>query len=278
MIYYFLNKFYTILRISFLVLYTTSASFGSDQFITLQSTSSVRDSGLLKFILPKFTDQYHVKVKVIANGTGQAIKNAKDCNGDLLLVHSKQDEIDFVNQGYGIKRYDLMYNDFIIVGPADNNLNINANNTLSEVLTKISVSNSKFISRSDDSGTHKKELMLWESSNISINDNSKWYIEAGQGMGATLNIAVGINGFTLTDRSTWLNFMNKADHVIIYQSKTELINYYGITIVNPKHCPDTKLELSQKLVEWLISSAGKTLIDSYTIDGNQVFFTETYYD
>ena len=135
-----LNKFYTILRISFLVLYTTSASFGSDQFITLQSTSSVRDSGLLKFILPKFTDQYHVKVKVIANGTGQAIKNAKDCNGDLLLVHSKQDEIDFVNQGYGIKRYDLMYNDFIIVGPADNNLNINANNTLSEVLTKISVS------------------------------------------------------------------------------------------------------------------------------------------
>ena len=161
MIYYFLNKFYTILRISFLVLYTTSASFGSDQFITLQSTSSVRDSGLLKFILPKFTDQYHVKVKVIANGTGQAIKNAKDCNGDLLLVHSKQDEIDFVNQGYGIKRYDLMYNDFIIVGPADNNLNINANNTLSEVLTKISVSNSKFISSISSSSISSESKKLW---------------------------------------------------------------------------------------------------------------------
>ncbi len=249
-------------------------AFTSDKYITLQSTTSVRDSGLLNYIIPQFRDRFDVNIRVIANGTGQAIKNSIDCNGDLLLVHSLKDEINFVNQGYGISRYNLMYNDFVIIGPSSNPAKITSSDTIKNTLENIAVSGSKFISRSDDSGTHKREMSLWVNSKVKINDNDKWYVRAGQGMGATLNIAVGMNAYTLTDRSTWLKFRNKANHKILYESETHLKNEYGIIVVNPQHCPNAKVQSAQLFVDWLTSDNGKTAIESYRIDNNQVFFVE----
>ena len=259
---------------TFMILFTSQLSFASERYITLQSTTSVRDSGLLSFIIPKFKEASDIDVKVIANGTGQAIRNATDCNGDLLLVHSLKDETNFVNQGYGIHRHKLMYNDFVIIGPSSNPAKIQSSESIDLTLKKIANSGNNFISRSDDSGTHKKEISLWNKSEVKIEKGAQWYIRAGQGMGATLNIAIGMNAYTLTDRSTWLKFMNKASHNILYESRVDLKNEYGIIVVNPQHCSNVKLDLAQEFVNWLISDIGKETIKSYNINNTQVFFVD----
>lgn len=250
-------------------------SFSDSDSIILQSTSSSRDSGLLGFLIPKFTRTSNIKVKVVASGTGQALRNAKDCNGDLLLVHSLDDELKFISDGYGLKRYELMTNDYILVGPSSNPANLSMSDSPKQAFTKIVTSGVKFVSRYDDSGTNKKELSLWQHYGLDYNDfSSSWYIKSGQGMGSTLNIAIGMNGYTFSDRSTWIKFQNKSNHKILYESPKDLVNTYSLVTINYKKCPNTKFETAMKFVEWLLSDEGQISINSYKVDGQQVFHTK----
>jgi len=249
----------------------------ADQFITLQSTTSTENSGLYKTILPIFEKQFGIKVRVVAVGTGQAIKNAKNGDGDVLLVHTKSAEEKFVAEGYGVKRFDVMYNDFVIVGPAEDPAGIAREKDVTNAMTKIASTQSIFVSRGDDSGTHKKELKLWKETNINPQDYSgQWYRESGSGMGATLNAGVAMNGYVLTDRSTWMSFKNKQNFVIHFEHESSLFNQYGVTLVNNKKHPHVKIKEGQIFVDWLISEAGQTAIANYKLAGQQVFFPNAH--
>ncbi len=264
------------INILFLILVFFSInSYAEKESIILQSTTSSRDSGLLNYLIPKFFESFGINIKVVANGTGQALRNAKDCNGDLLLVHSPKDELKFISDGYGLDRYELMSNDYIIIGPSSNKAQLLMSDTPDQVFTKIANNKVKFISRSDDSGTNKKELSLWKMSGLNEeNFDSSWYIKSGQGMGPTLNIAIGMNGYTLTDRSTWIRFKNKSNHKLLYASPTVLKNTYSLLTINPENCPDIKSQSAAIFVEWLLSDKGRIAINSYVIDDQQVFVAE----
>lgn len=245
----------------------------ADNFIVVQSTTSTQNSGLYDAILPKFTAATGIEARVVSVGTGQAIKNARNCDGDVLLVHAKQAELAFVKDGYGLARYDLMYNDFILIGPASNPASITADQGVALALTKIARIGAPFISRGDDSGTHTKERALWSNTAIDPSTASgDWYREAGSGMGATINIAVGLGGYTLTDRATWLAFGNKQAHTILVQGDPALFNQYGIVPVNPNACPNVKAKLAAEFVNWMRSQDGQSAISAYRINGVQVFF------
>ena len=223
-------------------------------------------------ILPLY-DPNRWAVRVVAVGTGQAIKNAKNCDGDVLLVHSKADEKQFVADGYGLKRVDVMYNDFVLVGPKDDPAQIKNTTNITTVLGQIYQSQSRFISRGDDSGTHKAERRLWQQASIDPSAFSgRWYLETGQGMGGTLNIAVQLNGYVIADRSTWMAFGNREDHKILFQGDPHLFNQYGVIVVNPAHCPSVQYEQAQAFADWLISPQGQAAISSYRINGQQLFF------
>ena len=262
--------------LSFLIIFFFSINvFAQTKSFILQSTTSSRDSGLLEYLLPIFYESHGIKIKVVASGTGQALRNAKDCNGDLLLVHSKNDETQFISDGYGINRYYLMHNDYIIVGPSSNNASISSSDSTSNTFHKLFKSGAKFISRADDSGTNKKELSLWLSYGFNPDKfNSNWYIQSGQGMGPTLNIAIGMNAYTFTDRSTWLRFNNKANHEILYESRDDFKNIYSLVTINPNLCPNTKSKLVSVFIKWILSDSGTMLINSYLIDNKRVFYTD----
>ena len=250
-------------------------SFAENDFIILQSTTSTQNSGLYEFILPKYFNFSGTKVKVVAVGTGQALKNSQNCDGDVLIVHSKQDEIKFIENEFGLYRRDLMYNDFIIIGPEKNPAKIEVTDTIEQVLKKIYYSNSIFVSRGDNSGTHKSELKLW---NLSGFDKDmikafKYYREVGLGMGATLNVAVQLDAYTLSDRGTWLSFNNKLNHKIIFQGDKNMFNQYGIIPINPKKCKKVKITEAIKFIDWMFSDEGKTLINNFKINGEQLFFS-----
>jgi tungstate transport system substrate-binding protein len=241
--------------------------------LIIQSTTSTRDSGFYKFILPEFEKLYKIKVKVVAYGTGQAIVNAKNCNADILIVHSLDDEIDFVKKGYGVAREDLMYNDFVVIGPKDDPFNIAKEKNINEAFKNISSGNIRFISRGDDSGTHKAEIKIWEAAEIDPkNNNYNFYYESGQGMGSTINIAIGMNGYTYTDRATWLNFKNKLNHKILFENDFLLFNQYGIIRVNKKRCPNVNNTQAKIFYNWILSDRGRTLIKSYKVNNEQLFF------
>jgi tungstate transport system substrate-binding protein len=241
--------------------------------LIIQSTTSTRDSGFYKFILPEFEKLYKIKVKVVAYGTGQAIVNAKNCNADILIVHSLDDEIDFVKKGYGVDREDLMYNDFVVIGPKDDPFNIAKEKNINEAFKNISLGNIRFISRGDDSGTHKAEIKIWEAAEIDPkNNNYNFYYESGQGMGSTINIAIGMNGYTYADRATWLNFKNKLNHKILFENDSLLFNQYGIIQVNKKRCPNINDIPSKLFYNWILSDHGKILIESYKLNNEQLFF------
>ena len=241
--------------------------------LIIQSTTSTRDSGFYKFILPEFEKLYKIKVKVVAYGTGQAIVNAKNCNADILIVHSLDDEIDFVKKGYGVDREDLMYNDFVVIGPKDDPFNIAKEKNINEAFKNISLGNIRFISRGDDSGTHKAEIKIWEAAEIDPkNNNYNFYYESGQGMGSTINIAIGMNGYTYTDRATWLNFKNKLNHKILFENDFLLFNQYGIIRVNKKRCPNVNNTQAKIFYNWILSDRGRTLIKSYKVNNEQLFF------
>ncbi len=243
------------------------------QSIIVQSTTSTANSGLYDYILPIFEARTGIKVNVVAVGTGQAIRNAQNGDGDVLLVHAKPAEEKFVAEGYGVERFDVMYNDFIIVGPPEDPAGIKGMAKASAALAKIASEGAKFASRGDNSGTHKKEMALWKDAGVDPTSASgTWYRETGSGMGATLNVAVGMDAYTMTDRGTWISFKNKADYEILVEGDPELFNQYGVILVNPKKYPRVKAAAGQAFIDWILSPEGQSAIASYKLDGQQLFF------
>ena len=242
-------------------------------YIILQSTTSTANSGLYDHLLPLFTSKTGIEVRVVAVGTGQAIKNAKNGDGDVLLVHAKSAEEKFVAQGYGVKRFDLMYNDFIIVGPPADPARISGLVNAPAALKKIAAAKAPFASRGDDSGTHKKELELWKASGADpMTASGFWYRETGSVMGATLNVAVAMGAYTLTDRGTWISFKNRSDFKIYVQGGNALFNQYGVMLVNPEKHPKVKAKEAQAFIDWILSAQGQAAITAYKIGGQQLFF------
>ena len=243
-----------------------------DGFILVQSTTSTQNSGLFAHILPKFTQITGIEVRVVAVGTGQALKNARNGDGDVVLVHSKADEEKFVADGWGLKRHDVMYNDFAIVGPASDPAGIAGLKDADQALKKIAKVEAPFASRGDNSGTHKAELRLWKKTKVDPTKASgDWYLETGSGMGATLNTAVGKHAYTLTDRGTWLGFANKRDFKVLVEGDSQLFNQYGVTLVNPAKHPRVRTEKGQAFVDWLTGVEGQKAISNFKIDGQQLF-------
>lgn len=264
-----MNKFYIF---AFCILKFIHVSADS---VIIQSTTSTRDSGLYQYLLPKYPGYNKLSIKVVAVGTGQAIVNAKNCDGDLLIVHDKERELIFLDKGYGIKRHSLMFNDFVIVGPISDPANLKSLNSPTDAFLSIARTNSKFISRSDSSGTHSAEMSIWDRSKINpLPYSGKWYIETGQGMGPSLNIAIATNSYIFTDRSSWIKYKNKKNHRILYSDRNKLKNEYGVILVNYNRCKNINQLHAIDLYDWIVSDSAKKHINAYSIDGNQVFFTE----
>jgi len=248
-------------------------ALADDQAILVQSTTSTANSGLYDDLLPRFTEASGITVNVVAVGTGQAIKNAENCDGDVLLVHAKAAEEAFVEAGFGTMRHDLMYNDFVIVGPAADPAGIRGTTDVAAALGAIADKAVVFASRGDDSGTHKKEIELWVAAGVDPTAGSgDWYRETGSGMGATLNAAVGMGGYALTDRATWISFDNKGDFVILVEGDDHLFNQYGVIAVSPEHCPSVNAGAAQAFVDWLLSAEGQAAINGYQRKGQPLFF------
>lgn len=245
----------------------------AQEAIIVQSTTSTANSGLYDHILPRFTQDTGITVNVVAVGTGQAIRNARNCDGDVLLVHAKPAEEAFVAQGRGVARADLMYNDFVIVGPMGDPAGVAGMNDVQTALQQIAGAQALFASRGDDSGTHAKEIALWSDAGIDPTGASGgWYRETGSGMGATLNAARGMGAYAMTDRATWLSFRNKGDFDILVQGDPQMFNQYGVILVNPDVCPSVKAEAGQTFIDWLLSDKGQAAIGAYTLDGAKLFF------
>ena len=241
-----------------------------DKSILVQSTTSTANSGLYDHLLPMFTDKSGITVNVVAVGTGQAIKNAQNCDADVLLVHAKASEEKFVSEGYGVQRFDLMYNDFVIVGPAADPAGVKGMNDVKAALTKLAEAKAPFASRGDDSGTHKKEMALWKAAGIE--PGGEWYRSTGSGMGATLNAGVGMGAYVMTDRATWISFGNKGDYEIAVEGDEAMFNQYGVILVNPEKCSSVKQAEGQAFIDWLLSAEGQNAIRAYQVDGQQLFF------
>ena len=223
--------------------------------------------------MPLFTEKTGIEVRVVAVGTGQALKNAENGDGDVVFVHSQPDEEKFVADGWGVKRYPVMYNDFIIVGPGADPAKIAGMKQAPEALKKIAEAKEPFASRADNSGTHKAELKLWKEAGVDPKASSgSWYLETGSGMGATLNTAVRKQAYALTDRGTWSAFANKDDFKVFVEGDDKLFNQYGVILVNPAKHPNVKAKEGQAFIDWLVSSEGQAAIASYKIDGQQLFF------
>ena len=251
---------------------TAGTAIAQDAII-VQSTTSTANSGLYDHILPQFHAATGITAHVVAVGTGQAIKNARNCDGDVLLVHAKASEEAFVADGHGVARFDLMYNDFVVVGPQTDPAGITGGTDAKIALQGIADAKALFASRGDDSGTHKKERALWIAAGIDVPEGpNPWYRETGSGMGATLNTAVGLEAYTLTDRATWITFGNKQDFTIAVEHDPDLFNQYGVTLVSSAACPNVRTEAGQAFVDWLLSDAGQTAIEAFSVAGQQLFF------
>jgi len=244
-----------------------------DEFIIVQSTTSTQNSGLFDHILPIFEEKTGIEVRVVAVGTGQAIKNAANGDGDVLFVHSKPSEESFVAEGHGVERFDVMYNDFVIVGPADDPAGVGGMTDVVVALERIAEAEAPFASRGDDSGTNKAELRLWGETGVDVSAASGgWYRETGSGMGATLNTGTAMGAYIMTDRATWISFGNKGDYRIAVEGDPKMFNQYGIILVNPEKHPTVKADLGQQFVDWVISDEGQAAIADYKVDGQQLFF------
>ena len=250
-----------------------SGLFAEDNFILLQSTTSTKNSGLYDYLIPLFTADTGIDVRVVAVGTGQALRNAQNGDADVLIVHAKSREERFIIEGYGLQRHQFMYNDFVIVGPTSDPADVAKSETVKESLQRIVKAGSSFVSRGDDSGTHTKELELWRSAGLTVSDASGgWYKEVGAGMGATLNASVALQAYTLSDRATWLNFGNKKDYRLLFEGDPPLHNQYSVIVVNPARHTHVKLKLAQTFADWLLAARGQRAIAGYHIAGDQLFF------
>ncbi len=262
----------------FLFAVAVSVSFGAaalaqDKSIVVASTTSTEDSGLFGYLLPIFKAKTGIDVKVVAQGTGQALDTARRGDADVVFVHAKSAEEKFLAEGFGVKRYPVMYNDFVLIGPAGDPAGIKGSTDIVAALKALKGKGVAFISRGDRSGTHIAELALWKLAGIDIAaEKGPWYKEIGQGMGAALNTASAANAYVLSDRGTWLSFKNKGDLVIAVEGDKRLFNQYGVMLVNPEKHPTVKAELGQVFIDWLISLEGQRAIASYKINGEQLFY------
>jgi tungstate transport system substrate-binding protein len=256
----------------FLSILFINAAQADDRFITLSSTTSTEDSGLFGQIIPRFRAASGVDVHVVAVGTGQALALGVRGDADALLVHDRAGEDKFVADGYGIDRRDVMYNDFVIVGPKTDPAGIRTAKDAREAFSRIAASRAGFASRGDDSGTNRMELRLWKLAGIQPDKSTAWYRDLGQGMGPTLNITAELEAYTLTDRATWANFKNRQDLEILTEGDPALINPYGSILVNPAKWPHVKAAEARTWHEWLTSKAGLDAVTSYRINGEQLFF------
>jgi tungstate transport system substrate-binding protein len=244
-----------------------------DKSIVVASTTSTQDSGLFGHILPMFKAKTGIEVKVVAQGTGQALDTARRGDADVVFVHAKPAEEKFLSEGFGVKRYPVMYNDFILIGPKADPAGVKGSKDIVAALTAIKAKGADFISRGDKSGTHQAELNLWKVAGVDIaKDKGPWYKEIGQGMGAALNTASASNAYVLADRGTWLSFKNRGDLVIAVEGDKRLFNQYGVMLVNPEKHPSVKKDLGQQFIDWLVSAEGQKAIADYKINGEQLFY------
>jgi tungstate transport system substrate-binding protein len=247
-------------------------AIAQDRSIVVASTTSTQDSGLFGYLLPIFKAKTGIEVKVIAQGTGQALDTARRGDADVVFVHAKAQEEKFLAEGFGVRRFEVMYNDFVLVGPKGDPAGIKGKD-IETALQTIKAKAAPFVSRGDRSGTHSAELALWKQAGIDISaSKGPWYREIGQGMGAALNTAGAMNAYVLSDRGTWISFKNRGDLDIVVEGDKRLFNQYGVMLVNPEKFPSVKKELGQTFVDWLISGEGQAVIAGYKIDGQQLFF------
>jgi tungstate transport system substrate-binding protein len=244
-----------------------------DKSIVVASTTSTQDSGLFGHILPMFKAKTGIEVKVVAQGTGQALDTARRGDADVVFVHAKPAEEKFLSEGFGVKRFPVMYNDFILIGPKSDPAGVKGSKDIVAALTAIKAKGADFISRGDKSGTHQAEINLWKVAGVDIaKDKGPWYKEIGQGMGAALNTASASNAYVLADRGTWLSFKNRGDLVISVEGDKRLFNQYGVMLVNPEKHPSVKKDLGQQFIDWLVSAEGQKAIADYKINGEQLFY------
>ncbi|MBI3045742.1 MAG: substrate-binding domain-containing protein [Betaproteobacteria bacterium] len=253
---------------------TAPAVAQAQKFITVASTTSTENSGLFKHLLPIFEKKTGIAVRVIAQGTGQALDTARRGDADVVFVHAKEAEEKFIGEGHGVKRFPVMYNDFVLVGPKSDPAKIGGGKDIAKALKKVRSAAAPFVSRGDKSGTHMAELRLWKVAGIDIGgaDKGPWYRAVGQGMGASLNTASSMNGYILTDRATWISFKNRGDLAVLVEGDQRLFNQYGVILVNPEKHKHVKRDLGQAFVDWIVSAEGQKAVASYRIGSDRLFF------
>jgi tungstate transport system substrate-binding protein len=261
--------------IAVLLLALPGICLAQDRSIVVASTTSTQQSGLFGYLLPRFTAQTGVAVRVVAVGTGQALDMGRRGDADVVFVHDRPAEEKFMAEGQGVKRFDVMYNDFVIVGPKSDPAHISGDHDVTDALRKIAAAKAPFISRGDRSGTNEAELRLWKQAGVDIAAiKGSWYREIGQGMGPALNMASASNAYLLSDRGTWLSFKNRGDLTILSEGDKRLFNQYGVMLVNPVKHPNVKVKDGQAFVDWLISPDGQQTIAGYKVGGHQLFFPD----
>ena len=248
-------------------------ALAQDKSIIVASTTSTQDSGLFGYLLPLFKAKTGIDVKVVAQGTGQALDTGRRGDADVVFVHAKSAEEKFLAEGQGVKRFPVMYNDFVLIGPKSDPAHVKGMKDVAKAFQTIKDKQASFISRGDRSGTNIAELKLWKDAGIDIEkDKGPWYKAIGQGMGAALNTAGAGNAYVLSDRGTWIHFKNKGDLEIVVEGDKRMFNQYGVMLVNPEKHPNVKKELGQTFIDWLISPEGQKVIANYKIDGQQLFY------
>ena len=259
--------------LAFSTLALFGGAFAQERTITVASTTSTEQSGLFGYLLPRFTSATGIGVKVVAVGTGQALDLGRRGDADVVFVHDKVAEEKFIAEGFGVKRFDVMYNDFVVIGPKADPAHVAGGRDVAEALRKIAETKAAFVSRGDRSGTHEAELRLWKVAGIDLAaSKGEWYREIGQGMGAALNMASSANAYLISDRGTWLAFKNRGELAILTEGDRRLFNQYGVMLVNPAKHPEVKAKDGQAFVDWLIPSAGQKTIADYKVGGEQLFF------
>jgi tungstate transport system substrate-binding protein len=258
--------------LSLVLLSQSQIAIAQEKSIVVSSTTSTEQSGLFGYLLPIFEKKAGIQVKVVAVGTGQALDIGRRGDADVVFVHDKPAEEKFIEEGYSTQRNEVMYNDFVLIGPKADPAKIGGGKDIQAALQKIAATKTPFISRGDKSGTHAAELRYWKGAGVEVSPSSSWYKETGSGMGPALNTASAMNGYILSDRATWLTFKNRGDLSILVQGDPKLFNQYGVMLVNPVKYPQVKKSEGQVFIDWLISKDGQDTIASYKVGGEQLFF------
>jgi len=256
------------------VCFLAGGSSAAEKLLMMATTTSTDDTGLLNYLMPKFKEATGIEVKWTATGTGKALKLGENCDVDILMVHAPAAEKKFVNDGFGVDRQEIMYNDFVIIGPAADKAGIKGK-SIKDALQTIKAKQAIFVSRGDDSGTHKKELSLWKAADLPIPEKEKWYVQTGQGMMATINIAAERNGYTMTDRGTYIkyeaNLKGNPPLKILVEGDAPLLNQYSVIAINPKHCPKAKYDVAKEFIAWIVGAEAQQLIKNFKLMGKPLF-------